>query len=105
MGMSSRDRLAQLIAEARRAVVFTGAGMSTESGIPDFRSPGGVWTRQKPIASSDFIASEDARREAWRRRFESDDVWRTVRPNRGHRAIAALIGAGKAACVITQNID
>jgi NAD-dependent deacetylase len=97
--------LSEVISRARRVALFTGAGISTESGIPDFRSPGGVWTRQKPIDFSDFIASEDARREAWRRRFESDSVWRTARPNRGHRAVAALIGAGKAACVITQNID
>ena len=97
--------LRDVIARARRVVVFTGAGISTESGIPDFRSPGGIWTRQQPIEFGDFVASEEARREAWRRRFESDEVWRTARPNRGHRAVAALIAAGKASRIITQNID
>jgi len=61
--------LGRLIAEARRAVVFTGAGISTESGIPDFRSPGGIWTQMAPIYFDDFLASETARRETWRRRF------------------------------------
>ena len=97
--------LARLIAGARRAVVFTGAGISTESGIPDFRSPGGLWTRQVPIDYASFLASESARRESWRRRFESDPIFRTARPNRGHRAVAELVRRGKALCVITQNID
>lgn len=97
--------LVALIAKARRVVVFTGAGISTESGIPDFRGPGGIWTRQKPIDFETFLASEEARREAWRRKFESDGVLRNARPNRGHRAVAALIHSGKAAAVITQNID
>jgi NAD-dependent deacetylase len=97
--------LREMIARARRVALFTGAGISTESGIPDFRSPGGIWTRQKPIEFGDFIASEEVRCEAWRRKFESDAQWRTAQPNRGHRAVAALIRSGKAACVITQNID
>jgi NAD-dependent deacetylase len=97
--------LRRMIAEARRVAVFTGAGISTESGIPDFRSPGGIWTQQKPIEFGDFIASEAARREAWRRKFESDAQWRTAQPNRGHRAVAALVTRGKANSVITQNID
>jgi NAD-dependent deacetylase len=97
--------LQRLIAGARRAAVFTGAGISTESGIPDFRSPGGLWTRQAPIDFSDFVASEAARREAWRRRFESDPTFRAAKPNRGHRAVAALLRSGQAAAVITQNID
>ncbi|HEV7996110.1 MAG TPA: Sir2 family NAD-dependent protein deacetylase, partial [Stellaceae bacterium] len=63
---------AELIANARRAVVFTGAGISTESGIPDFRSPGGIWTKQKPIEFGDYIASEAVQREAWRRKFSGD---------------------------------
>jgi NAD-dependent deacetylase len=97
--------LAQAIARARRAVVFTGAGISTESGIPDFRSPGGIWTRMAPIDFSDFLSSEEARRETWRRRFEADDTWRNARPNRGHGAIAELVRRGTVAAVITQNID
>ena len=97
--------LARLIDRARQAVVFTGAGISTESGIPDFRSPGGIWTRMKPIYFADFLASDEARRETWRRRFATDETMRKAEPNRGHRAIAALINRGKAAAVITQNID
>ena len=97
--------LARLIGGARQAVVFTGAGISTESGIPDFRSPGGIWTRMAPIDFSDFLASEEARRETWRRRFEADDMWRSALPNRGHRAVAELVRRGTVAAVITQNID
>jgi NAD-dependent deacetylase len=97
--------LRRLIERARRAVVFTGAGISTESGIPDFRSPGGIWTKQAPIDFQDFVASEAARRESWRRRFASDAVMRNAEPNRGHRAVATLVRRGKASSVITQNID
>jgi NAD-dependent deacetylase len=96
---------AALLLRARRAVVFTGAGISTESGIPDFRSPGGLWTKQVPIDFDSFLASEGARIESWRRRFESDPVFRNARPNRGHRAVAALVERGAVAQVITQNID
>jgi NAD-dependent deacetylase len=99
------SELAQAIAQARRAVVFTGAGISTESGIPDFRSPGGIWTRMAPIDFSDFLASEEARRETWRRRFAMEDTFREARPNRGHRAFAELVRGGTVATVITQNID
>ena len=97
--------LARIIDRARQAVVFTGAGISTESGIPDFRSPGGIWTKMAPIDFSDFLASEEARRETWRRRFEADDTWRNAQPNRGHRAVAELVRRGTAAAVITQNLD
>jgi NAD-dependent deacetylase len=96
---------ARLIDEANRIVLFTGAGISTESGIPDFRSPGGVWTKQVPIEFSDFMRSDDARRETWRRRFAMEPILRQATPNRGHRAVAELIRRGKAAAVITQNID
>jgi NAD-dependent deacetylase len=97
--------LRRLIERAQRAVVFTGAGISTESGIPDFRSPGGIWTRMAPIDFGDFMASEEARRETWRRKFASDPVIRNAKPNRGHRAVAELVRRGKASSVITQNID
>jgi NAD-dependent deacetylase len=97
--------LARVIERARHAVVFTGAGISTESGIPDFRSPGGIWTKMAPIDFSDFLASEEARRETWRRRFAADDTWQNARPNRGHRAVAELVRRGTAVAVITQNID
>jgi NAD-dependent deacetylase len=96
---------ARMLGNARRIVLFTGAGISTESGIPDFRSPGGIWTKQVPIDFSDFMRSEKARRETWRRRFEMEPILRAARPNRGHRAVAQLIHDGNASSVITQNID
>lgn len=95
----------RLIDEAGRVVLFTGAGISTGSGIPDFRSPSGIWTKQVPIDFSAFIRSDDARRETWRRRFAMEPILRQATPNRGHRAVAELIRVGKAATVITQNID
>jgi len=97
--------LARLIEHARRAVVFTGAGISTESGIPDFRSPGGIWTKMAPIDFGEFLASEEARRETWRRRFAMQEIFQAAMPNRGHRAVDALVRRGKVAAVITQNID
>jgi NAD-dependent deacetylase len=99
------DNLVRVIEPARRAVIFTGAGISTESGIPDFRSPGGIWTRMAPIDFADFLASDEARRETWRRRFAMEETFREARPNRGHRAVSELVRRGKAAAVITQNID
>lgn len=104
-GQQGLSALARLIDGSRRAVVFTGAGISTESGIPDFRSPGGIWTRMAPIDFESFLASETARRELWRRRFESDEVMRNAQPNRGHRAVAELVRRGTVSAVITQNID
>jgi NAD-dependent deacetylase len=102
---SSAARLAALLAPARRVVVFTGAGISTESGIPDFRSPGGVWSRMKPITYQQFVAGEAMRREAWTRAFSGIARWTGSPPNAGHRAVAALIGMGKVSAVITQNVD
>jgi NAD-dependent deacetylase len=97
--------LAGLIDRSRRAVVFTGAGISTESGIPDFRSPGGIWTQMAPIYFDEFLASQEARRETWRRRFAMQDAFGGAAPNRGHRAVDALVRRGKVGAVITQNID
>jgi NAD-dependent deacetylase len=94
-----------LLVASRRIVVFSGAGISTESGIPDFRSPGGVWSKMQPIYFQDFIASEHVRREAWRRRFSNADGWVGAKPNRGHYAVAELIRSGHASTVITQNVD
>jgi NAD-dependent deacetylase len=99
------SRLRELIEGSRVIVPFTGAGLSTECGIPDFRSPGGIWTRMKPIDFSDFIASRDARDESWRRRFAMEAEFGGAAPGRGHRALASLYRAGKSPGVVTQNID
>jgi NAD-dependent deacetylase len=99
------DALRRMLNEARCAVAFTGAGISTESGIPDYRSPSGIWTKYRPIEFGDFLASAEARREAWRRKFASDAVMQAATPNAGHRAIARLIERGSMAAVVTQNID
>ena len=103
--MDGVERLREAIGKAQRAVMFTGAGISTESGIPDFRSPGGVWDRYKPIMFDDFISSEEMRRETWRRKIETDKTMTDAKPNRGHRAVAALVERGIVSAVITQNID
>lgn len=98
-------RLRDLIDEARAIVPFTGAGISTECGIPDFRSPGGLWTKARPIDFSEFLASQDMRDEAWRRRFLMQEQFGGAKPGRGHRALASLHRAGKVPGLITQNID
>lgn len=98
-------QLATLIAHSRHMVAFTGAGISTESGIPDFRSPGGIWSRMQPIGFRDFVSSTDMRREAWRRKAVIDRDFQQALPNRGHRALAALIARGHMRAIITQNID
>ena len=98
-------RLRELLDSSRRMVVFTGAGISTESGIPDFRSPGGIWSRFQPIYFRDFIASEEMRREYWDRRYAMEATLANAEPNRGHRAIANLVRRNKISSVITQNVD
>ncbi|MDP7546921.1 MAG: Sir2 family NAD-dependent protein deacetylase, partial [Alphaproteobacteria bacterium] len=99
------QRLHDLIEAAACVVIFTGAGISTESGIPDFRSPGGLWTKYQPIDFRDFMASEEMRRESWRRKFAMDSTMNAAEPNRGHRAVARLVDRGKVRAVITQNVD
>jgi NAD-dependent deacetylase len=98
-------RLRELVAEAEAIVPFTGAGISTECGIPDFRSPGGLWTKNQPIQFEDFLASQEARNESWRRRFAMQEQFGGARPGRGHLALASLYRAGKSPGVVTQNID
>ena len=102
---ATRADLARAIADARRVVIFTGAGISTESGIPDFRSPGGVWSKMKPIYFQDFVAREDRRREAWARTFSGRAGWVGREPNAGHHAVARLVAQGRCTAVITQNVD
>lgn len=97
--------LRDLVARSRNVVAFTGAGISTECGVPDFRSPGSPWMRNKPIDFSAFVASEAVRREAWRRKFAMDDEFAGAQPGRGHRALAHLVRTGRMPAIITQNID
>jgi NAD-dependent deacetylase len=97
--------LSHLLRDSRRVLVFSGAGISTESGIPDFRSPGGLWSKIQPIYFQEFVASEHTRREAWRRRFSNADGWVGAKPNRGHFAVAELVRSGRASVVVTQNVD
>ena len=100
------DDMRALLDAAERVVVFTGAGISTESGIPDFRSPGtGLWNKVKPIQFQDFVASEEVRQESWRRRFTGDRSMEDAKPNNGHKAVAKLVAEGKVTAVITQNVD
>ena len=103
--MDELERLQDMVASAKRIVAFTGAGISTESGIPDFRSPGGIWTKYQPIYYDDFVSSEEMRREAWRRKFITDETMVKAEPNAGHRALAKLVEQGRMTAIITQNID
>jgi NAD-dependent deacetylase len=98
-------RLRELLAGASAIVPFTGAGISTESGVPDFRSPGSPWMQNKPIPYQAFLASAEARREAWARKFRMDAHMRDVSPNPGHRALARLVAEGRSPGIVTQNID
>ncbi len=99
------ERVARWLAEARRAVVFTGAGMSTESGIPDFRSPGGVWARNTPVYYDEFLRSSEARFEYWRQKAEAAADFERAEPNVGHRTIARWEAERRVLGVVTQNID
>jgi NAD-dependent deacetylase len=91
--------------ESDEIVVFTGAGISTESGIPDFRSPGGLWTRYKPVTFQEFMSSEAARIEAWKRRLETHEAHKNAKPNIGHYFVQSLDQKGKLIGLITQNVD
>jgi NAD-dependent deacetylase len=99
------SRLIEHLRASRRILVFTGAGVSTASGIPDFRGPGGVWSRRRPVYYDQFLASETARVEYWDFKAESWEILRRARPNVAHRAIVALERAGKIVSVVTQNVD
>ena len=100
-----RQTLHDAVLASRRLVIFTGAGLSTESGVPDFRTPGSPWTANKPIPFEAFLASAEARREAWRRKFTMDDSFAGAKPSPVHRLLAEFVREGRAIGLITQNID
>lgn len=100
-----RRALRGVLQGSQRIVVFTGAGISTECGVPDFRSPDSPWRRYPPIDFAGFQASASLRVEAWRRKFAMDDVYAGARPGRTHRALTRLAETGRLALVVTQNID
>ena len=101
----ARAELAGILSGMRAGVAFTGAGISTECGIPDFRSPGGLWTRNRPIDFESFLGSREMRDEAWRRRFAMEEAFGGAQPGRGHRALARMVADRRLAAVVTQNID
>ena len=103
-GMGER-KLAAMIDEAQAVVAFTGAGISTECGVPDFRSPDSAWKTYPPIPFDQFLADEAMRLEAWKRKFAMDDLYAGAKPGRGHAALARLVATGKVSHIITQNID
>lgn len=98
-------RLGAMIADASHIVVVTGAGISTASGIPDFRGPQGVWKTRRPVFYEDFMRSEDARRDYWGQKLLDRDGIDSAQPNATHHAIVDLERAGKIEMVLTQNID
>jgi len=101
----SVEQFRELVDHASNIVILTGAGISTESGVPDFRSPGGLWEQFRIVEYGEYVESEDARIEDWHRRFYMKDQIGAVEPNVGHTKIAEWIKTGKCACLITQNVD
>lgn len=100
-----REALVEVLEGAKRILPFTGAGISTDAGIPDFRSPGSLWTANKPIPFDIFCAHKEARIEAWRRKFNMDDRFAGARPTPTHHLLTSWVKQGRAQAVITQNID
>ena len=103
--MLNLDQFAAKIRASSEIVIFTGAGISTESGIPDFRSPGGLWTRYKPVTYQEYLASEVARVSAWKRRLETHETTKNAKPNLGHYFVNSLNVKEKLIGLITQNVD
>ena len=99
------EEFARQVGKSEALVFFTGAGISTESGVPDFRSPGGVWTKYQPVLFQDFLASEAARRQHWQLKKATYELLKTVKPNTGHQAISDFEQRGQLLGLITQNID
>src|SRR5881398_1452493 len=103
--VTSAMDLSDYLRNSQRVLIFTGAGISTGSGIPDFRGPQGVWTRRQPVYFHDFMSSEAARIEHWDYKLEGWESFRLARPNAVHHAVVRLEQTGKLVGVITQNID
>lgn len=103
--MANVEKLAEMISRAKRGIAFTGAGISTESGIADFRSPGGIWDRHTPVYFDEFVASREARVRYWQMRIELYKEFEGAQPNAGHRVLAGLEESSQLAAIITQNID
>ena len=99
------EEFTAILRQSRAVVFFTGAGISTESGVPDFRSPGGIWTQYQPVYFNDFISSEPARIQHWRLKKATYELFKTVKPNIGHYAIRDFESRGQLLGLITQNID
>jgi NAD-dependent deacetylase len=97
--------LARLLADAKRILVFTGAGVSTRSGIPDYRGPHGVWNTRRPVFYDEFMTSDEARRTYWRQKLEDREEFGVARPNEVHHAIVRLEQSGRVELVVTQNVD
>jgi NAD-dependent protein deacetylase/lipoamidase len=102
---SNEQKLVALLRAGQKMLVFTGAGISTGSGIPDFRGPNGVWKRRQPVYYHDFMRAEAARVEHWDYKLEAWTAFRDAQPNPAHHAIVELERAGKVLAVVTQNID
>lgn len=103
--IDSLEHFHELVASATNMVILTGAGISTESGVPDFRSPGGIWEKFRIVEYGEYVASEEARIEDWHRRFYMKDQIGAVEPNIGHQKIADWLNSGKAQYLVTQNVD
>jgi NAD-dependent deacetylase len=103
--MADTKQIAEWIMAAESVVAFTGAGISTESGIPDFRSPGGVWATNQPVYYDQFLASEEARYEYWRQKAIAHQDFKHSQPNAGHQVLANWEQQGHLTAVVTQNID
>jgi NAD-dependent deacetylase len=99
------EEFAANVRENDEIVVFTGAGISTESGVPDFRSPGGIWTRYRPVTFQEYMSSEASRIEAWKRRLDGWEQYKNAKPNVGHYFVQSLDAKGKLIGLITQNVD
>lgn len=103
--MSKHQEIADCLTGSKNAIAFTGAGISTESGIPDFRSPGGIWARSQPVYFQDFLASADSRYEYWRQKSVSHGDFQNSLPNAGHQVLSKWQHACQLRAVVTQNID